>query len=71
MTSTKKSNRTLRVKQIRSAIGFDKKQKATLRALGLAKIGREREHPDTPQIRGMLSKVPHLVVVLSDEGSGS
>jgi large subunit ribosomal protein L30 len=57
----------LRVKQVRSGIGFDKRQKATLRALGLGRIGRERRHPDNPQVRGMISKVSHLVVVEADE----
>ncbi len=53
----------LRVRQIRSGIGFDRSQKATLRALGLGRIGRERRHPDNPQVRGMLAKVRHLIVV--------
>jgi large subunit ribosomal protein L30 len=51
----------LRIRQIRSGIGFEENQKATLRALGLERIGRERLVPDTPQMRGMLSTVPHLV----------
>ena len=57
----------LRVKQVRSGIGFDRRQKATLKALGLGRIGRERRHPDNPQVRGMISKVAHLVVVEADE----
>lgn len=71
MSSAKKAKATLRVKQVRSGIGFSERQKATLRALGLAKVGRERVHPDNQQIRGMLAKVPHLVVVRSDEDNGS
>ncbi len=63
MTAAKADGGTLRVKQIRSGIGFDKTQKATLRALGLEKIGRTRDLPDNPQVRGMLNKVRHLVVV--------
>jgi large subunit ribosomal protein L30 len=51
----------LRIRQVRSGIGFEAHQKATLRALGLEKIGRERVLPDTQQVRGMLAKVPHLV----------
>ena len=54
---------TVRVRQIKSGIGFSQKQKATLKALGLAKIGREVNHPDNPQVRGMIQKVIHLVVV--------
>jgi large subunit ribosomal protein L30 len=52
----------LRIRQVRSGIGFEENQKATLRALGLEKIGRERLVPDTQQMRGMLATVPHLVV---------
>ena len=63
-TATKKKK--IRIQQIRSGIGFDRTQKATLRALGLEKIGRIREVPDNAPIRGMLGKIPHLVVVLKD-----
>ena len=58
---------SLRVKQVRSGIGFDKTQKGTLKALGLGRIGRERRHPDNPQVRGMIAKVSHLVVVLEGD----
>jgi len=54
------------VKQIRSGIGFEKSQKATLRALGLERIGRVREHPDNAAIRGMVATVPHLVVIVKE-----
>jgi large subunit ribosomal protein L30 len=53
----------LRIRQVRSGIGFDETQKATLRALGLGKLGRVREFPDNPQVRGMAGKIPHLVVI--------
>jgi large subunit ribosomal protein L30 len=53
----------LMIRQIRSGIGFEADQKATLRALGLGRIGRVRSVPDNPQIRGMLAKIPHLVVL--------
>jgi large subunit ribosomal protein L30 len=53
----------LRIRQVRSGIGFDRTQKATLRALGLGRLGRVREHPDNPQVRGMIAKIPHLVAV--------
>ena len=59
--------KTLRVRQIRSGIGFAERQKATLRALGLAKLGRVRELPDNPQVRGMIARVCHLVVVEGPE----
>lgn len=57
---------TLRVRQIKSGIGFEMSQKATLEALGLGRIGRVREHPDNPQVRGMIAKVRHLVVIDAD-----
>jgi large subunit ribosomal protein L30 len=63
MTAAENSGPTVRVRQVRSGTGFDKTQKATLKALGLGKIGRVREHPDNPQIRGMIYKVVHLVDV--------
>ena len=53
----------LKVTQIRSAIGTKPKQRGTLRALGLGRIGKTNTLPDRPEIRGMLAKVPHLVKV--------
>ena len=54
---------TLRVTQIRSAIGTKPKHRGTLRALGLRGIGQTNELPDRPEIRGMMARVPHLVDV--------
>ena len=54
---------TLRVTQTRSAIGTKPKQRGTLRALGLRRLGQSNDLPDRPEIRGMLAKVPHLVTV--------
>ncbi|HVX16615.1 MAG TPA: 50S ribosomal protein L30 [Acidimicrobiales bacterium] len=53
----------LKVTQTRSAIGTKPKQRGTLRALGLGRIGKTNVLPDRPEIRGMLAKVPHLVTV--------
>ena len=53
----------LRVTQTRSAIGTKPKQRGTLRALGLRRLGASNDLPDRPEIRGMLAKVPHLVSV--------
>lgn len=61
--SADRSGKTLRIRQVRSGTGFDASQKATLRALGLEKIGRVVERPDNPAIRGMVAKISHLVVV--------
>ena len=55
---------TLRVTQIRSAIGVKPKHRGTLRALGLRRINHTVEHADRPEIRGMIAAVPHLVEVV-------
>jgi large subunit ribosomal protein L30 len=56
----------LAVTQRRSRNGSDKRQLDTLRSLGLRRIGHTVEHDDTPQIRGMIHKVRHLVEVRED-----
>ncbi|MBN2287978.1 MAG: 50S ribosomal protein L30 [Candidatus Glassbacteria bacterium] len=53
----------LKIKQVKSGIGALKKHKATLRALKLTRHQSSTVHDDTPQIRGMISKVCHLVEV--------
>ncbi|RMH71013.1 MAG: 50S ribosomal protein L30 [Gemmatimonadetes bacterium] len=53
----------LKVTQVKSVIGRHTKQKLTMQALGLRKINQTVLHHDTPQIRGMLDKVQHLVSV--------
>jgi len=55
----------VRVKQIRSKIGSTERQKRTLQAIGLRKIGTVVEKEATPQVLGMINKVLHLVVVES------
>ena len=51
------------LKQVRSSNGASETQRATLRSLKLGRIGRESKHADTPQLRGMIRKVEHLVEV--------
>ncbi len=53
----------LRVKWVKSAIGYSEDQKRTLRALGFRRLGQVVEHNDTPQVRGMLNSVKHLIQV--------
>ena len=60
---------TITVTQVRSAIGAKPKQRGTLRALGLGRIGKSNTLPDRPEIRGMLARVPHLVAVEPTEGA--
>jgi large subunit ribosomal protein L30 len=55
--------RRLRIRQTRSASGHPQDQHATLRALGIRRLQHVVEHNDTPQIRGMVFKVRHLVTV--------
>ncbi|MFQ5514737.1 MAG: 50S ribosomal protein L30 [Myxococcota bacterium] len=56
-----RSKKTLRVRQVRSSIGFARDQRATLRGLGLRRPGTLRVLEDTPAVRGMIRKVSHLV----------
>ena len=55
--------RRLRIRQIKSASGHPSDQERTVRALGIRRLNQPVEHNDTPQIRGMLFKVRHLVEV--------
>jgi large subunit ribosomal protein L30 len=59
----KKQEKTLRITLVRSPIGYTKRQKATVRALGLRKMNHTVEHKDVPEIRGMVNKISHLVHV--------
>ena len=54
----------LRIQYYRSAIGFSVNQKLVVKGLGFNKLNATREVVDTPSIRGMLAKVPHLVRIL-------
>jgi large subunit ribosomal protein L30 len=54
---------TLKITQTKSIIGQQAKQKSTIKALGLGRIGKTNELNDTPQIRGMITRVSHLVSV--------
>ena len=58
--------KTLTVKQVGSPIRRDKVQRATLIGLGLNKMNKERELIDTPEVRGMINKLPHLVRVIGE-----
>jgi large subunit ribosomal protein L30 len=53
----------LKVTLVRSQIGIKPKQRGTVRALGLGKIGSSNLLPDRPEVRGMIARVPHLVKV--------
>lgn len=61
------SGKRIVVKQIRSSAGRNAGIRATLEALGLGKIGKHRSFEDRSQVRGMLSKVGHLVCVMEKD----
>ncbi len=55
--------KTIRITLVRSALGYSQRHKATVRSLGLRRLHQVVEQPDTPQLRGMIAKVLHLVTV--------
>lgn len=57
------SGKRIRVRQVKSAIGYDQRQRATLRGLGLRRVRHSVDLEDTPAVRGMIRSVTHLVVV--------
>jgi len=61
---TDKTQRTIRIKWVRSAIAFSYRQKEMVRSLGLLRLNQVVERPDTPQIRGLVARIPHLVQVV-------
>jgi large subunit ribosomal protein L30 len=67
-TAPAKAGKTIIVKQIASAARRPDIQRRTLIGLGLNKINRTRELEDTPSVRGMVNKLPHLVVIVEERG---
>lgn len=63
--SKKTGNERIRIQLVRSLIGSDDRQRATVRGLGLRKTNQIVEREDTPAIRGMVTSVPHLVRILA------
>lgn len=61
------ATKTIKIKQVKSAIGYHVSQKKTVKALGFHKMNQILEKNDTPQIRGMISKVSHLVKILEEK----
>jgi large subunit ribosomal protein L30 len=61
------ASKTLKITQVRSQIGQSERHRGTLRALGLGKIGRTVERPESPALAGMLRKVRHLVRVEGED----
>ncbi len=59
-----KAASTVKIKQIGSVIGCTDDQRATVRGLGLRRMHQVVERQDTPMVRGMIKKIPHLVAVV-------
>ena len=64
-----KNDRLIRIEQTGSPIRRHRSQRETLVGLGLNRIGRVAQVPDTPQVRGMIAKVKHLVRVKEETGA--
>jgi large subunit ribosomal protein L30 len=58
------AKKTVKIQQVKSVIGYNERQRATMRGLGLRRIRQVVELEDTDAVRGMINKVNHLVVVL-------
>jgi large subunit ribosomal protein L30 len=56
----------VKIRWVKSMIGYNRKQRATLRGLGFRRLNQTVEREDTPSIRGMINAVTHLVVVVED-----
>jgi large subunit ribosomal protein L30 len=63
-TTASRSAGTLKIKMIGSVIGCPEKQRATVRGLGLRRMNQVVERIDTPAVRGMVKKIPHLVAIV-------
>ena len=57
------TGKTIKIKLVRSAIGYNEDQKRTVKALGLTRLHQTVERPDNPAVRGMVNAVQHLVEV--------
>ena len=66
MAKTKEENggNNIKIQYYRSVIGFSKKQKAVIKSLGLTKLNQTVTRPDTPSMRGIVAKVPHLLRIV-------
>ena len=56
------------IRWVKSQIGYDRSQRATIRGLGLKRLGQSVELEDTPSVRGMVAKIPHLVEIVEERG---
>ena len=54
----------IKIQYYRSMIGYSKKQKAMVRSLGITKLNQTIERPDSPAMRGVVAKIPHLLRIV-------
>ena len=66
MAAKKGDSKMLKIQQIRSGIGFPRSQREVLKSLGLRRIRHTVERQDSPAVRGMVSKISHLVQIVED-----
>jgi large subunit ribosomal protein L30 len=62
----KKEPAKIKIRQVRSPIGYNKKQREVLRGLGLRRIRHTVEREDNPAVRGMVAKIAHLVEIVEE-----
>ena len=60
----KKTDNTITIQYYRSSIGYAKKQKEIVRSLGITKLNQTVTRPDTPAMRGIVAKIPHLLRIV-------
>jgi large subunit ribosomal protein L30 len=65
VNKTNSNGETIQIKWVRSAICAPVKQKLVIKGLGFTKLNQVIERPNTPAIRGMVAKVPHLLEIVS------
>jgi large subunit ribosomal protein L30 len=63
MSDQKTTDKVFRITLVRSPIGYPERQKRTVRTLGLRRMHQTVEHVDSPSLRGMIAKIPHLLEV--------
>lgn len=66
-SSTERTTKTIKIRQVRSPIGTPRKHRQALQGLGLRRIRHTVERPDDPAVRGLVAKIPHLVEIIEDE----
>lgn len=67
----KKAQGTVFVKWVRSGIGFPRRQKRMVRSLGLKRVNQVVRCPDTPQVRGLVARIQHLVEIVEEEAAAA